>query len=110
MKVEKHRYIAFEIISKNNEITQDQVIKTIWNQLYKIYGEYGTSKIGLWLIYFDPQSRKGVLRCSLKELDKLRTVLATITSFGKKKHPEVIIFVLGISGTIKSIKEKYFSI
>lgn len=110
MKIEKHRYIAFEIISENHDISGDQLLKTIWNQLYMIYGEYGTSKVGLWLIYFDQDSRKGVLRCSLKEIDKLRTVLATITSFTKKNEPEVIIYVLGISGTIKSIKEKYFSI
>jgi len=84
-------------------------LKTVWNQLYSLYGEYGTSKMGLWLIYFDPDSKKGVLRCSLNELDKLRTVLATITSFRRHKDPEVIIYILGISGTIKSIKKKYFS-
>ena len=108
MKAEKHRYIAFEIISRNNEITEEILLKTIWNQLNIVYGEYGTSKIGLWLIYFNPERKKGVIRCSLTELDKLRTVLATITSFRKSKEPEVVINILGISGTIKTIKDKYF--
>jgi len=109
LKAEKHRYIAFEIISEDNEISSEKILKTIWSQLYSLYGEYGTSKIGLWLIYYDPESKKGVIRCSLSELDKLRTALATITSFRRKREPEIIIYILGISGTIKSIKEKYFS-
>ena len=106
--MEKHRYIAFEIISKANEITEEQLLNGIWNQLYALYGEYWTSKIGLWLISFDPQTKKGVLRCSLKELDKLRAALASITSLRKNKNPELIFYILGISGTIKSIKDKYF--
>ena len=109
MKAEKHRYIAFEIISEINEITEEQLLNTIWYQLYTLYGEHGTSKMGLWLMEYDPESKKGILRCSLKELDKLRSVLATITSFEKKKEPEVIVYILGISGTIKSIKKRFLS-
>ncbi|NVM03682.1 MAG: ribonuclease P protein component 2 [Candidatus Helarchaeota archaeon] len=108
MKAEKHRYIAFEIISKINEITEEKLLNTIWHQLYTLYGEHGTSKMGLWLMNFDPKNKKGILRCNLKELDKLRTALATITSFDRKKQPEVIFYIIGISGTIKTIKEKYF--
>jgi ribonuclease P/MRP protein subunit POP5 len=107
VKVEKHRYVAFEIITRDDTITKDELLKTIWSQLYSLYGEYWTSKIGLWLIHFDPQSKKGVLRCSLEEIDKLRTVLATITNFKRKREAEAIIHVLGISGTLKTIKEKY---
>ena len=109
MKAEKHRYIAFEIISESNEITEEQLLNTIWYQLYTLYGEHGTSKMGLWLMNFDPKSKKGILRCNLKELDKLRTALATIISFERKRQPEVVIYVIGISGTIKSINKKFFS-
>ncbi|NHI92351.1 MAG: ribonuclease P protein component 2 [Candidatus Lokiarchaeota archaeon] len=115
VKLEKHRYIAFEIISDSDEITEENINYTLWNLIYRLFGEYGTSKTGLWMIYYDKENKKGVIRISLNFYEDLRSALALIRKIHEKydnktkpKEIKVIFYVLGVSGTIKTIKEKYF--
>ncbi len=115
VKLERHRYIVFEIISERNDINEDNIKSTLWNQIFRLFGEFGTSQTGLWIIYYDKENKRGVIRTSLKYYENVRAALVMITSiFGKqdersgRKDHDVIFHVLGVSGTIKTIKEKYF--
>ena len=122
MKSERNRYIAFEILC-GQEITFKELINTIWRNLSSLFGESGTSKTGLWLMALDrvfleegtdfPRESsniylyKGILRTNHLSTDMVRTALAfTSEIYGKS----ALFNVLGISGTIKTAREKYLSI
>ena len=117
VRLEKHRYIAFELITDCHNITEEKINNTIWNLIYRLYGETGTSQTGLWMIYYDLEEKRGVLRTSLSFYEKVRTTLAVVRKiyerYNNKTKPrddKVIFHVLGVSGTIKTIKEKYFPV
>ncbi|MFX0097613.1 MAG: Rpp14/Pop5 family protein [Candidatus Hodarchaeota archaeon] len=103
-KRERRRYIAFDLLSEG-EITKNMLIRTIANEIMRVYGEYGASKAQFWLSYYEEKSKRGIIQCSHKTVDLIRVPLATITNI--EKTP-VLIHVLGISGTIKTAKDKYF--
>jgi len=115
VKLERHRYIVFEIITDRNDIDEEIIKNTLWNQIFRLFGEYGTSQTGLWIIYYDLENKRGVIRTSLKFYENVRSALALITSMfvkqddkTKRNNHNVIFHVLGVTGTIKTIKEKYF--
>jgi len=117
VRLEKHRYIVFEIITDSDDITEEQINATLWNLIYRLYGETGTSKTGLWMIYFDKEHKRGVIRASLNFYENVRSALALIRKIydmnankNQKISDRVIFHVLGVSGTIKTIKEKYFQV
>ncbi|MHA1144820.1 MAG: Rpp14/Pop5 family protein [Candidatus Helarchaeota archaeon] len=113
VKREKQRYIVFEIILNDHVITKNDIINTVWRQFTTLFGEYGSSKAGLWLIHYDPVLKKGVLRCSLHSVNHVRASLVTLRYIRKKNGNQelkipVIFQILGIAGTILSVKRKYF--
>ena len=117
VRLEKHRYIVFEIITDSDDITEEKINYTLWNLIYRLYGEAGTSQTGLWMIYYDNEHKMGVIRASLNFYENIRAALALIRKIydkydnrGQKTSEKVIFHVLGVSGTIKTIKEKYFQV
>jgi len=103
-KRQRRRYIAFNLLSEG-EITKSMFIRSIANEIIRIYGEYGASKAQFWLSYYEEKSKRGIIQCSHKTVDLIRVPLAAMTEI--EKIP-VLIHVLGISGTIKTAKDKYF--
>ena len=117
VRLEKHRYIVFEIITDSEDITEEKINNTLWNLIYRLYGETGTSQTGLWMIYYDKEHKRGVIRTSLNFYENVRSTLALIRkiyekydSKTKNTNEKVIFHVLGASGTIKTIKDKYFNV
>ena len=121
MEGERNRYIAFEIIC-SHEITFKALTSALWNGLYTLFGENGTSKTGLWVVALnrgileegtDPvgekstiQQYRGILRMNHRSTEIIRTVLAFISEID---GIPALIHVLGISGTIKAARNKYLS-
>ena len=115
MKREKQRYLVFEVIIENKPHTKQDIMSAVWNQFSWLFGEYGTSKAGLWLIYYDPVLKRGVIRCSLPSVDQVRVSLVTLRDIvvrtnGKEQEIPVIFHVLGKAGTILTVKRKYFHV
>jgi len=104
VKEERNRYIVFKLYS-NNDISRENLVKDIWRNLLTIYGEYGASKTNFWLIEYDEKTKKGIVRCTHTTVNMLRTVLALTT---KIAETPVMVKILGISGTIKTAKEKFY--
>lgn len=98
---EKKRYIVFEVLSKKEAPKQD-LIREIWNSAYSLYGDVGTSKIGLWLLIFD--GKRGIVRCARDKTEEVRAILAAIS---RVNEDCVGISVLSVCGTIKGTK-KFF--
>ncbi|MFX0068983.1 MAG: Rpp14/Pop5 family protein [Promethearchaeota archaeon] len=103
-KRQRRRYIVFNLLSEG-EITKSMLIRSIANEIMRVHGEYGASKAQFWLSYYEEKSKRGIIQCTHKTVDLIRVPLATMTDI--EKTP-VLIHVLGISGTIKTAKDKYF--
>jgi len=97
----RRRYLAFEVMSAG-KIGRDDFINELRAASQSLLGDLGASQCDLWLIDFD--GARGILRCARDKTTLARAVLATINKIGKIS---VGARVLGISGTIKGVTEKF---
>jgi len=104
VKEERNRYIVFKLYS-NDDIPLESLVKDIWRNLLTIYGEYGASKTNFWLIEYDERAKKGIVRCTHTTVNMMRIVLAFINRIAETP---VMVKILGVSGTIKTAKEKFY--
>jgi len=102
----RKRYIAYHIISQEKILFQD-IINTIWHSILNLLGELGTSEADIWIIKdsYDEDKQIGILRCSHTSVEQVRAALALIDRIGDIR---VIVKVLGVSGSIKATKMKFF--
>ena len=103
---DKRRYIAFEIDS-NDALTKEDVISLILNEFMKNFGEYEGAKASLYVVSFDENKKKGILKVNLGSFKKALATLATIRYFKKK---DIRIKIIGVSGTIRKCKRKYLEV
>ncbi len=99
----RRRYLALKIEAVQ-EIDEKELKNTVWNAVMRLFGEYGASKMGLFFISYDATKNYAVLRCTNTALDMVRASLASITEINLKP---AAIHVLGVSGTLKSLREKF---
>ena len=102
----RRRYIAYEVISQE-KILLDDLMNTIWHTVLNFLGEQGTSKTDIWIAKdtFDDKKQTGLIRCSHDSVEQIRSSLALIERIGDVR---VVFKVLGISGTMKAAKMKFF--
>jgi ribonuclease P/MRP protein subunit POP5 len=102
----RRRYIAYQVISEE-KILLDDLMNTIWHSVLNFLGESGTSKTDIWIVKdtFDEKNQMGLIRCSHTSVEQVRTSLALIERIGDTR---VVFKILGISGTIKAAKMKFF--
>ncbi|MHA1727176.1 MAG: Rpp14/Pop5 family protein [Promethearchaeota archaeon] len=109
MRFQKQRYILFEYITlkRNVRLIDKEIIRSIWESMIKLFGEYNSYFSGLWMIKFNPKECWGIIRCTNKTKEKVITALAFITEI--KKVP-IIFHTIKTSGTIKKVLkiQKYF--
>jgi ribonuclease P/MRP protein subunit POP5 len=100
------RYLAFDAISEQ-KILLDDLINTIWHSVLNFLGEIGTSRANIKIIKdtYDDNRQMGILRCSHDDVENVRSALTLIQRIGDVR---VILRVLGISGSIKAAKMKFF--
>jgi len=100
-KLERQRYILFEILQfENKKFEEKLVIDNLWKQLSKFFGEVGSSRIGLYMIEFNPEKDLGIIRCNQFSLLAVRAVLATMCELEKTK---TAFHILKVSGTLKNL-------
>jgi len=99
---EKERYVAFRVLS-DERITYPDLEAAIWNVLLDFYGEYGVSKLSMWLIknLYDEQNQIGVIRCNNKAVAAVIAGLGLIARLGDTR---VVLKILSVSGTIRGLK------
>jgi ribonuclease P/MRP protein subunit POP5 len=85
-------------------VNKEDLIKAVWNAVLQLYGEYGASQVNLIPIEVDSERNYAILRCSHKALEMVRASIASITKINEKP---VAIHVLGVSGTLKSLRKKF---
>ncbi len=64
------------------------------------------SEFGLWVFEFDNNSGLGVVQCDNRFRGEVIALLTLVSSFNKSPGS---IQVLGVSGTIKSLKRKFLN-
>jgi len=95
----KQRYLALRIESTES-LDEGDVRDAVWTAVDQLFGEYGASQAGLFLVQYDRQRKEAVLRCSHKAL---RMVHASIASVTKMKDKPATTHVLRISGTLRAL-------
>ena len=100
---ERQRYLLIKIITEG-DIEEQQLIRAIWRNISALYGEYGTSRTGLWLMEYE--KKYAILRTNTEALQMVRTSLAVMHQI---EGNNCILVVEGVSGTIEALKKKHLA-
>ena len=100
----RRRYLALKIVSEKN-IEKRELVNAVWEAIHQLFGEYGASKVRLKLIDYEKNRNRAILFCSHEAVEILR---ASISSIVKINEDKVAIHVIGVSGTLKSLRKKFF--
>ena len=102
---EKKRYLAFEIISRQQIKDFSAISKAIWKAILDFSGVLGAAKAGIWLLgdKFNKTSQKGIIKVNHKNADLLKAALSTIKQIN---GIDVIVRSVGMSGILKKA-DKY---
>ena len=98
---ESNRYIACSLTCEEN-ISRRDLINEILFSAATLFGDTGNSELGLRLLAFE--NNKGIIKCLANRVWESRTVLACVSSV---RGIRVRIQILGISGTVQAVTEKY---
>jgi len=103
---DKKRYIAYEVISES-KVDFDSVSNAIWYSIINFLGEKGAAEADAWVIKnaYDASKQIGILKCSHTDVENVRAAMALVQKVGESR---AIVRVLGISGTIKAARNKFF--
>ncbi len=99
------RYIVFEVVSEQ-PIKYEDLVDAIWSQTMNFLGELVSAEAKMWLVQnlYDAEKQRGVIKCKHDYVEHVRAVLSLIQIVGESKS---LIKILGVTGTIKSAKNKY---
>ncbi len=102
---ERKRYIAFEVISKN-EVSGESVDSALGRSLSGFFGEFGKSGIAMKMLMdkWNKNFQRGILRVNRKYANHAKALFCATNKIGRSS---VIIRSLGVSGTIKKAERKY---
>lgn len=98
----RKRYLALKVESED-PLSERDLIRTIWDSILQLFGEYGASQTNLYLVEFNPKNGYAILRCSHNVVDMVRASVVAITRVNEKP---VAIHVLRVSGTLKALRKK----
>ena len=103
---DKKRYLAYQVIS-DDKIEFAEINNSMWYSILSFLGEKGTAEADVWIIRnsYEEERKMGLIKCSHTSVEEVRTALALVKKIGENR---VIIRVLGISGTMKAAKKKFF--
>lgn len=100
------RYLAYEVIS-DSKVEFTDVINAIWFSVISLLGELGMAETNIRVIKdsWNASKQLGLIRVGHTSVEPVRSALALANRIGETP---VIIRVLGVSGTIKGAKKKFF--
>ena len=98
----RRRYVALKLVSEQS-VSRKDLMNAIWDAVIQLFGEYGASQVNLRFIEFDFRKYYVVVRCSHAALEMVRASIASITEIDGKG---AVFHVLGVSGTLRSLRRK----
>jgi ribonuclease P/MRP protein subunit POP5 len=97
----KRRYVVFWLDSEDAVSSRD-LLREINSAQASLFGDLGAARNRLRLIYHEGSF--GMLRCRHDHIQQIRATLASIYAIGGVR---AALHIKGVSGTIKSAREKY---
>ena len=98
----RRRYLVFEVIS-DGSFSKEQAIKAVTRLGLHFLGEKEYSSLKLSVLVFE--NNRGIIRFMYKKKQPVKAVLALLTEID---GTDIIVRTLGVSGTIKKAKEKWW--
>ena len=92
---QKRRYVAFELAGPG--FGRSEIVRAL---------RTSSPEAPPKLVLYDENSKKGLLRCALAELEHLKKSLPKIDRIGGEN---VSFNIIGVSGTIKAARRKFLS-
>jgi len=104
---EKNRYIAFEIIS-DEKYARDEIVKAVWSACLRFLGEKGASTTSLWIMDWDEEKQRGIIKVNHRSVDDVKAALALMPEIKKAdgNRCKAIYRTLTVSGTLKKVRKK----
>ena len=104
--MEKKRYLAFEVISKERMSSAEEVSEAIWDCSLRFLGQLGTARAGLMVLNnkWDAQRQRGIMKVGHKHVDALKAALMFAS---KIKNNDVIFRSLGVSGILRKAENRF---
>jgi len=99
----KRRYIAFQLLCEAR-VSMKEVVEAISSEALSFFGESKVAELGIWLLDFSEETGKGYLVCNHRYKGEVIACLSLISSISGR---EASFIVLGVSGTIRSLKRKF---
>lgn len=97
----KKRYLAFELLCVEHANRND-LIKEVMSSASALLGDVVASKCDIKVLGFE--DCKGIIQCEHNRVKETRASLAALTRINGKR---ATLHVLGTSGTIKRVNEKF---
>lgn len=99
-----NHYLVLDIKSENG-LSKNEFTSIVWDACVRFQGENNTSNFNLWTIELIENDKepfyngyKAILRCQRDFEDEIRSSLALINNYDRKR---ISVTCIGISGTIK---------
>ncbi len=105
MKTVRRRYFAVKIDSIE-EVEERELKNAVWKTIERLFGEYGASRASFVLINYDAAENYAVFRCAHQAIEPFKASLASITEINGKP---AAVHILGVSGTLKTLRMKFLS-
>lgn len=104
---EKHRYIIVDITTEDAP-ELGAFVDAAWSAMLDLLGEDGTARADPWIVkdLYDEDAGKAGIRVHKDSVDAVRAALALITTIS---GTDAALHVVGVTGTMKSAREKYLS-
>ncbi len=102
VRIVRRRYLAFKIYGPA-PLNEEDLMRAINDETHFLYGVTGAASSDLRLIEYNPNLKRGILRCNHDRLNETRTVIARITTFNEEAAS---IEIIRVSGTIKALRKK----
>ncbi|MHA2393415.1 MAG: Rpp14/Pop5 family protein [Promethearchaeota archaeon] len=95
--------MVFEIIKEQDlALSQNLILKSIWQSIWRYFGMKEANKIGLWLVELNLQESYGIIRFSHETKETIITALTMIQEINGKR---IILSPVKTSGTLKTLKK-----
>lgn len=99
----RRRYLALRLESEQ-PVSREDLMKTIWDALIQLFGEYGASQTDLTLIKHNSEGNYTIIRCLHKALEMVKASIASIREIDGKP---ATIHIQRVSGTLKALLKEH---
>jgi ribonuclease P/MRP protein subunit POP5 len=98
---ERNRYLAIEVVSEAR-FERKPIVDAVWGSLLRLSGELGAARTSLWVMDWDKEKNRGILKVNHDSVDLIRSSIALVKEMEGKR---ATISVRRVSGTLRSLRQ-----